>query len=453
MATEAGIAEKTDRDRKVVLAYPTKDFFVSMITKDISLRDCIFDLLDNSIDGARRTANDRSGDFPYAGFEVLIDFGPSHFQVADNSGGITLHDAINHAFHFGRRPDAPAEVAGGIGLYGIGMKRAIFKIGRRCRVSSQASDATFRVDIDVDKWIQDSKNWDFDYVDIPRMPGARGALIEIEGLNAGVSQMFGDETFKNLLIKDMARDYAFFIQKGLKVRVCGREVPSYHYRLSASEALQPQVEAYEDPDGVSVRILAGIADPIPDDVPQDLRPDKLERLGWFIICNDRVVLAADKTANTVWGHDNFQVWHGQYAGFAGFVFFTATDQGKLPWNTTKRGVDLESPLYRRTLSRMKAVTAEFIKYSHVRSAALEQAKKAESGATFVSIDKLQTTQALKLPKLPALETRPREVNILYQKPVAEVDEIRKELNRHRMSASAIGAYTFEYFRRVELGKK
>ena len=35
-----------------VEAFPTKAFFVRMITRDISLEDCILDLIDNSVDGA-----------------------------------------------------------------------------------------------------------------------------------------------------------------------------------------------------------------------------------------------------------------------------------------------------------------------------------------------------------------------------------------------------------------
>ncbi|WP_202949120.1 hypothetical protein [Halomonas sp. KM-1] len=34
------------------LANPTKSFFVKMLTRDITLEDCILDLIDNSVDGA-----------------------------------------------------------------------------------------------------------------------------------------------------------------------------------------------------------------------------------------------------------------------------------------------------------------------------------------------------------------------------------------------------------------
>ncbi len=36
-------------------AYPRKNFFIQMFTKDIGLEDCILDLIDNSIDGLIRS--------------------------------------------------------------------------------------------------------------------------------------------------------------------------------------------------------------------------------------------------------------------------------------------------------------------------------------------------------------------------------------------------------------
>ena len=127
----------------------TKDFFVNMITRDISLRDCIFDLLDNSIDGARRLTG---GHYDFSGRSISLAFDSKKFVIEDNCGGIKLSDAIDYAFHFGRKPQSPSDVKGGIGLYGIGMKRAIFKIGRICTVFSEADDATFTVWINVDAW-------------------------------------------------------------------------------------------------------------------------------------------------------------------------------------------------------------------------------------------------------------------------------------------------------------
>lgn len=447
MATNGTVDANVAKDKKIH-ADATKDFFVTMITRDISLRDCIFDLLDNAIDGARRKPGEDSTK-PFGGHDIRLSFDSNAFRIGDNCGGIRLSDAIDYAFHFGRRPNSPADVKGGIGLYGIGMKRAIFKIGRRCEVTSHAEDASFQVSIDVDEW-EAKPDWDFEYSDIPRVEG-RGTQIEITRLNDGVREMFGDPVFKNELMKDIARDYAFFIQQGLRILVDGEEVPSYRFQLRQSDQVTPSVEQYED-DGVTVRILAGVVDDLPDDVPDELRPDKVDRYGWFVVCNDRVVLAADKGEETIWGVDDFNVWHPQYNGFAGFVFFHADDQRKLPWTTTKRELDASSPLYRRTVTRMKSVTEVFIDYTNRRKHDIEAAKAAEAPRVQVDVSMLRQSQQFRLPSISSTATRPDMVNITYRRDKRQVEEVKKHLGNLGMSARDVGVKTFEYFREVELGK-
>ena len=39
---------------KIVKASPTKEFFVSMLVRDILLKQAIIELIDNSLDGARK---------------------------------------------------------------------------------------------------------------------------------------------------------------------------------------------------------------------------------------------------------------------------------------------------------------------------------------------------------------------------------------------------------------
>ena len=59
-------------------ASPTKRFFVSMLTRDISLADAILDLLDNCLDGAMRLAN--GGAVDYAKHFVKIEIAEDHFR-------------------------------------------------------------------------------------------------------------------------------------------------------------------------------------------------------------------------------------------------------------------------------------------------------------------------------------------------------------------------------------
>ena len=120
-------------------ANPTKAFFVTMITRDITLEDCILDLIDNSVDGAWRCEGSRpmglADDADLSKYSIFIDASSERFRIGDNCGGMTLDDAINHAFSFGRRAmDTYADYS--IGVYGIGMKRAVFKLGKDIRIRS-----------------------------------------------------------------------------------------------------------------------------------------------------------------------------------------------------------------------------------------------------------------------------------------------------------------------------
>ena len=44
-------------DENVIHADPSKEFFIDMLTRDISLSECVLDLLDNSVHGLIRHKN------------------------------------------------------------------------------------------------------------------------------------------------------------------------------------------------------------------------------------------------------------------------------------------------------------------------------------------------------------------------------------------------------------
>jgi hypothetical protein len=388
---------------------------------------------------------------------IELKFDRDSFLITDNCGGITLADAVNHAFHFGRHPNQGTEVKGGIGLYGIGMKRAIFKIGKNAQIESHANDKSFAVTVNVDEWMSKDK-WDFAWNEITPA-NKKGTSIAISELNQGIGDSFSDQAFINDLIRTISRDYTFFIDKGLKIKVCGDEVLSYQYGLKQNANITPGVIEYED-EGVQIRIIAGLIEDLPDEIPDEVRPELVDRFGWYVICNDRVVLAADKSDKTIWGNDGFQVWHPQYSGFAGFVFFHSENQNKLPWTTTKRDLDDADPLYRRTVIRMKRMTEDFIRYTNRRKSEIEEAKRLESGSQKIDVysfkppvtPDIQTTSAsLKLPSL-STAAGPAMVNIAFKRKKSEVDEIRKHNGNPLMSNKDVGHLTFDYYREAELGK-
>ena len=434
---------------------PTKDFFVRMITRDISLADCIMDLVDNSIDGARRVSK-RLGNapsLPLKGFEVVLDPTASAIVIQDNCGGISLNDAINYAFHFGRRKDAPNDVETSIGLYGIGMKRAIFKIGRHARVESVTDADRFSVIVDVDKWL-DQDDWDFDIESTTSFDSPKGTKLAINKLHPIVASSFADQTFINGLVKMMARDYAFVLSKGFSVKINTPqgmlEIPKYDYRLKESAALAPAVIEYAD-EGVEIKIIAGLIDELPDEIPEELRPDKTDAYGWYLICNDRLVVAGDKTNLTVWGNGNFPDWHPQYRGFGGFVFMNSTqDASKLPWRTTKREVDIDNPIYKRAVEKMQTLTRQFIIYSNLRKDNLVAAKEAEKVVPSVNIVEVKSTdREMKLPTVVPV-AKERIVTVAYPKPLAKVKKAAEALGDFSLSAREVGSKAFDYFYKNEV---
>lgn len=81
-------------------AGPTKQHFVSMLTRDGSLNDT---LLDNCLNGAMRIADGDTVD--YAQRIVRIKLARDEFSIKDNCGGILSEVAINYAFKMGQEPD------------------------------------------------------------------------------------------------------------------------------------------------------------------------------------------------------------------------------------------------------------------------------------------------------------------------------------------------------------
>ncbi len=149
----------------VINASPTKEFYISIITKDISLLDAIKDLVDNCVDGARSLRGDGS----YEGLFAHIEVKPDSFLIVDNCGGISVDTATNYAFRFGRAKGAPS-IDGSIGQFGVGMKRALFKMGKKFEVKSVAKDSRFVLKVDVDQWTalmdaQGHEKWELEFAE------------------------------------------------------------------------------------------------------------------------------------------------------------------------------------------------------------------------------------------------------------------------------------------------
>ena len=72
------------------------------------------------------------------------------------------------------------------------------------------------------------------------------------------------------------------------------------------------------------------------------------------MCNGRVIINANEQL-TGWGCEGRSpLFMPKNRGFFGIVFLRSYEPEELPWDTTKRGINSESPVYIRTLKKMMA---------------------------------------------------------------------------------------------------
>ncbi len=469
-------------------ANPTKAFFVKMITRDITLEDCILDLIDNSVDGAWRSEGSRpmglGEETDLSKYSISITTSRERFCIEDNCGGMTLDDAINHAFSFGR-PDAMESEDYSIGVYGIGMKRAVFKLGTEIRIRSTYTRKednereSFTVPINVSNWLaNDAPPWDFDIVTDEHLE-ENGVKIDVDGLTVGASTSFGNPAFLQNLRRTIARDYSIHLNRGLKITLNDDAIVGWQIELrqsadflpvrveweeeiAAETITEPEATTHEEnvaaeereikADKVSIEIIGGMAAPPPENSDPDEQDDSDKRYGWYVVCNGRIVLAADKTTISGWGVDDWPSWHRQYSGFIGIILFTAANAAALPLTTTKRSVDTSSEIYRRARPRMREVTRAWINYTNARKQALEEAKRKESEAQAVSIYQVNRQAAVRLPTFTARPTE-RVANVLYTVPVSRLRKLAREFGSVNMPYREVGLKSFEYAYEDKVGEE
>jgi hypothetical protein len=436
------------RDPLTINASPTKEFFISMLVKDIGLVRSVLDLIDNCVDGAKRLRED--GDFN--GLAARIELTPEAFRIWDNCGGIPVTIARDYAFRFGRAPDTPP-TKHSVGQFGVGMKRAFFKIGRHFRVASTTAGERFVIEEDVETWGR-QEEWQFKFLELENLQVEtpledRGTMIEITRLHESVANDFRLENFQNELRDAISEAHQESMDKGIRITLNGMPVELRLATLLNSEELQSayrevRIENERGPH-TTVRIYVGISTSEPMEA------------GWYIFCNGRLVLGADQTETTGWGtggETTIPKYHNQFARFRGYAFFDSDDAGLLPWNTTKTGVDLDSPKFRAIrldMIRLMRPVIDFLNRLH-------DEKQREVGDPLPLERSLHAARPVRLSEVRWRDifSAPRAVSepmaatdgrIAYNKPLAQIRRAQEVLGV--ATYRAVGEKSFEYFYRLE----
>lgn len=419
-----------------VKASPTKDFFITMLTRDVPLDRAILDLIDNSIDAAHNagTLDKRIID---------IEINGTCFCIKDNCGGIDKHDAKEYAFRFGRSREDDRDTPGSVGQFGVGMKRTLFKIGKEFTVESKHPKGSFIVNVDVEDWFS-NKDWEF-FLNDAELDGEDGTKITVKHLYDGVLEQFQLDSFINDLRDDIRKAHFKAIAEGVVIKINGGIVEKYQLEIKHSEELSP-INYHVEIDGVKCRIVAGVAD-------RDYNAG-----GWYIICNGRLVEEANTDYKTGWGVDGLRKYHPDFAYFRGVVDLKSDDSSKLPWTTTKTGVDTDNRIYRRLSVEMRKAMREVMSFLTERKKEAEDFKMEIVDDTPLdnSINEAKSIDVFCL-KHSASFVRPEGQERKKQNPLVSVQykveksRIEKVKNRLEVASnSEVGKHTFNYFYEYEM---
>lgn len=467
---------------------PSKSFFVDMLTRDIELKDALLDLLDNCMDGVVRQRSSQSNPFtdkPFEGYHARISIDKDIFLIEDNCGGIPLEVARTRAFAIGRSSAFKSTEADGatVGMYGIGMKRAIFKMGRNATVESW-NDEHFLVTID-DNWLSDEE-----WKDLPIETEEteefhltnEGTRIEVTKLRQEVSSKFGDDLFIEEFRKEVSRHYALIVEKGFEVSI-GRpnevqanedvtHVRAEDFLLLDSgddEDMVIKPIFYEGTvEGVKFEIFAGLTAPALDKeqidkgIADTKSSYKVNKSGWTVACNDRIVVWRDRTIVTGWGTAGVPAYHNQFSPVAGLVLLYADDPNLLPLTTTKRGIDLSSKAYQMILDLMRTATKELTSFTNryknadsrgpiFEKARLQPLKSLQrERAAAVDAGKIKTLRKAgvqgtveRLVKYPEMKKTSTKKRVSYLAEKAEIKEVERFLGMEDADIKDIGRETFD----------
>ncbi|MCH5281000.1 MAG: ATP-binding protein [Lachnospiraceae bacterium] len=427
-----------ETQNKKVDASPTKDFFIYMLTRDIDVKPAIVELIDNSIDGAKRTRPNKN----YNDLFIRIEMSSDKFIIEDNCGGIDIETARTYAFKFGR-PSSRKEGTAAFftGIFGIGMKRTLFKLGNKFEIISTTNTEHFVLKVDVNKWLKDDEwNFQFEKAETGLKNTETGTKIIVEDLNDDITAKFESELFINSLIDYIQKYRTVEAENGLRIEVNGITIDYGKEKLLESKNIQPYNFKIKDSQG-TITIIAGIT--------EKGEPNKA---GWYIYCNGRLVLYADKTSLTGWGN-NTRIYHNSLAEFRGYVYFESKDLLALPWNTTKTGVDTSNRLYIIATQKMHEAMVQIFKLIDELKRKYDvndlkdldficKAKKEE--LTYSRIAKINQNVDFNIIEP---EQKISMTKITFSKPTVEVDKVKD--NMGEKTNKVVGEKLFEYYCEME----
>lgn len=436
----------------VIDARPTKRLFIKILSRDISIKACILDLIDNSVDAYIINGETERR-------KIRLNISKDKFEILDNCGGIEYNFLKNTVFRFGAdiKRDKPT-----LGIYGIGMKRAIFKMGKKILMETDDGKSYSKIYLNVDEWCE-SDNWEipFEHFEDSRLsPGEKPyTKIVVTDLYDNIKEKFNLDSFVNSIKEAIHITYTFFITDKIDFYLNNDiKIEPFVIEVRSDELYKPAKyqESFED---VDFEIICFID-------PKEGRAKKeLGKRGWNIFFNKRLILAEDTTGITGWtgAPEDLPKYHSIYNEFRGIVFINSEDPSRLPLNTSKTGLDTETSIYDHIRNKMIKTSRPLINYLsrkyHEEKSSLDEIEEkvateeiTEIGeeekageAKYVPLDKIEADSKFNAPpkSKPEIEMR----TIKYKRSKKLVEKVKHNLKASNLKE--VGEKTFDYYVDIE----
>ncbi len=238
---------------------------------------------------------------------------------------------------------------------------------------------------------------------------------------------------------EIQRTLNYAIQNGLEIKVNNIKLEAKPIEILASKELAPYYLEERIGD-VTIKIYAGIGVPDPNEA------------GWYIFCNDRLMVEKDKTNLTGWegsekfsGDSGVQKFHNKVAMFRGLVFFNADKSSSLPMTTTKIGVDINSSIYKTTRSKM--INAMKLVLAYLNKLENDQQRqdivKKSNLVDIVHYDHKKLKPVFVFPEVKKKKSQDNTARISYNVSKVIFNAVKKEMKVS--SNEEVGLETFDYY--------
>lgn len=279
-----------------------------------------------------------------------------------------------------------------------------------------------------------------------------GTEIQVGNLHPDVAKRLGLQNFEKDLVRALESAHAVTMERGLVMRVNTKSLNGHIIKLLSSQSITPAFREYtlfEDTDSpLHARFYCGIF--------EDKNPSAS---GWHIFCNGRMIIEGDTTPRTGWGEEGQAAkiprWHPQYSRFRGYLFLDSEDASRMPWNTTKSGIDFDSEVYQKVKLDMVELMRPVVDFLNKLKDERQENRNDRSRGPLAKMVKESAPTALSELKTtknfgytaPVVMNLPRTVNIQYAVSEEELELVKASTKAR--SARDAGYETFQYYIRKE----